>query len=91
MNRSWVGRLRAAVLGLLCALGMGAGFSTWAAEPAAPAEAQPPSPEAWVDRFIAQNLLPHWRVNAAHDEPTRQAATAMVTEHLPRVRALMLA
>lgn len=91
MNRSWVGRLRAAVLGLSCALGMGAGFATGAPEPAAPAEAQPPSPEAWVDRFIAQNLLPHWRVNAAHDEPIRQAATAMVTEHLPRVRALMLA
>lgn len=62
--------------------------TTVAAPPSTPA-AQP-DPEAWVDRFIQLNVVPHLRVNAAHAEPVRTAAVAMVTEHLPRVKALML-
>ncbi len=49
------------------------------------------SPTAWIDRFVTLNVVPHLRIHAAHDELTKQAALAMVTEHLPRVRALMAA
>ncbi len=84
-----MGGLALAVAGWLGALGwVGAAR---ASETPAPVAGEAVSPEAWVDRFIAQNLVPHWRVSAAHDEPLKQAALAMVGEHLPRVRALMLA
>lgn len=61
-----------------------------AAAPAPAAALAAPDPEAWVDRFIQLNVTPHLRLSAAHAEPVRTAALAMVTEHLPRVKALML-
>jgi hypothetical protein len=70
--------------------------ATALAQPPAPAAAPPSAvapqadPDAWIDRFIQLNVVPHLRVNAAHAEPVRTAAVAMVSEHLPRVRTLML-
>ena len=62
--------------------------------PVAPATsasaAAPTDPDAWVDRFIQLNVVPHLRISAEHAEPVRTATVAMVTEHLPRVKALML-
>ena len=56
----------------------------------APAEAPTEAPTAWIDRFVSLNIVPHLRIHAGHDEVTKQAALAMVAEHLPRVRSLML-
>lgn len=64
------------------------------AQPSAAVNASAPAaedPSAWIDRFISLNVVPHLRIHAAHDEVTKKAALAMVTEHLPRVRRLMLA
>ena len=65
-------------------------FVAGAQTPAASAPVAEPA-DAWIDRFVSQNVVPHLRVHAEHDAVTKQAAVAMVTEHLPRVRALMQA
>ena len=62
-----------------------------ASAPAAAASAPvAEAPTDWIDRFVRLNVVPHLRIHTGHDEITQQAALAMVADHLPRLRALML-